>query len=140
LRERRRISCSSEWSSCRYMQKRSSNRGRRTVKARGRLSVRGRPPTATPFTGEIEGNFILVLNNFFRFSELRTVFDSLPGRHLLIVTNRAGCGAGNCARPSPTVGATHRVAVQSYPENLKGLRDERNDERNLPASSPRHKW
>jgi hypothetical protein len=40
--------------------------------------VHRRPPTATPFTGRIEGNFIGILENDFKFNKLIMVFNSLP--------------------------------------------------------------
>src|SRR5580658_1256808 len=48
----------------------------------GRVTnVHGRPPTATPFTGQIEGNFFRTLENRFKFRKLIAVFNSLPGQY-----------------------------------------------------------
>lgn len=43
-------------------------------------SVRRRPPTATRFTGQFEGNFFRTLENCFKFRKLIAVFNSLPAR------------------------------------------------------------
>src|SRR5277367_3281799 len=46
----------------------------------GRVNnVHRRPPTATPFTGQIEGNYFLTRENRFKFSKITAIFNSLPG-------------------------------------------------------------
>jgi hypothetical protein len=42
------------------------------------INVHRSPPTATPFIGRIEGNYIRILENSFKFNNLTTVFNSLP--------------------------------------------------------------
>jgi hypothetical protein len=49
------------------------------------INVHRRPPTATPFTGQIEGNFFRTLENRFKFSKLIAVsISSLANKNSLI--------------------------------------------------------
>src|ERR1700722_19536776 len=47
-------------------------------------NVHRRPPTATPFTGQFEGNFFRALENCFKFSKLMAVFNSLPAKDIYV--------------------------------------------------------